>query len=105
MPRQRVERLVVERRHHFGGHQITRITGRLDLRPPDLLRRRLDPPREPLPSDRQLLVGPGHVDRQRLEVEPAVADQPCPHGESAAVLRADLHGDWPLRPPWLSPEP
>ena len=103
-----VKRLVVERGHHFGDCRNSRACHRIgsacNLRPPDLLRPRFQSPREPFPGDGELLVGPGHVDRLRLHVEPAVADHPRPYGESTAVFVPDLHADRPLRSACRGPE-
>ena len=101
---ERVERLVVGQRQELGRGGCRRIARARDLRPPDLLRSRLDAAGEPLPRDRELLVRPGHVDRPRLDREPAVADHPGAHGEPATPLLRHLHAHRPLRPLRIGPE-
>ena len=106
---QRVERLVIKEREQFGlggrGGARSRIGHRHDLCPPDFLRSRLQPPREPLPGDGELLVGPRHVHHLRAVVQPTVADHPGAHGEAAAVLGPHLELHRPLRSARLRPEP
>ena len=62
---ERVERLVVEQREKLGDRRSLGagewISDGRDLRPPDLFRRRLEFPREPLPRDVELLVRPRHL--------------------------------------------
>ena len=106
---QGIERLVVERGHHLGHGRGRRPSERVgsghDLCPPHLLLARLHPPREPFPFDREALVRPRHVDRERLGLKPALVHEPGPHGEPAAVVVAHLHAHRPLRSARLRPEP
>ena len=99
--RERVERLVVEDRQHLGDDGSRgpgqRIGHALDSCSPDFRGGRLEPPRKPLPLDRELLVGPRYVDHALLAMEPAIADEPGRHGEATAAVIGGRKHNRPLR--------
>ena len=105
----RVERLVVEQSKKLGHSRRLRAGERVgharDLCPPDFLRRRLELPREPLPTHGELLVRPRHLHRLLLAVQPAVPNNPRRHRKPAAILVAHGNAHGPLGPTRLRPEP
>ena len=104
----RIERLVVEQRKKLGHSRRLgtgeRIGHGRDLRPPDLLRRRLELPCEPLPADGKLFVRPRHLNRLLLAVQPTVANQPRGHRKPAAILIGYRNAHGPLGSTRLRPE-
>ena len=90
-----VQRRVVQRRHHLG-HRLLRVRAG-DHRRPGFLLRRLELRDEVLPLDRQLLVGPRHLDLLRVQVGPVLADHRHAHGEAAAHGLGDRLLDRHLR--------
>ena len=103
-----IERLVIEGGHHLGERRRRRprdrIGGACDLGPPDLLRAGLEPARESLPDNRELLRGPGYINRLRLHMEPAIADHPGANRKTTTVFIADVYRHGPLRPARHGPE-
>ena len=103
-----IERLVVERGHHFSHGRNSRagewIGNAHHLGTPDFLRSRFDSARKAFPRHRQTLVGPRHIDWQRGAAQMAIAHNPSVYRESTAMFVAYLHRHRPLRPTRFSPK-